>query len=66
MRDGSTSTARQLMPAIVAASGCAPPIPPSPAVRTQKGPSRWVRFATARRAATNVSYVPCRMPCVPM
>ena len=33
MRAGSTSTQRIAAPAIVAASGCAPPMPPSPAVR---------------------------------
>ena len=33
MRAGSTSTQRMAAPASVAASGWAPPIPPSPAVR---------------------------------
>ena len=33
IRDGSTSTQSIAAPAMVAASGCAPPIPPSPAVR---------------------------------
>ncbi len=35
MRLGWHSTARQDAPAIVAASGCAPPMPPRPAVRIQ-------------------------------
>ena len=58
MRDGSTSTARQERPAIVAASGCAPPMPPRPAVSTQNSPAvslRAVRAAYCLRAATNVS-----------
>ena len=36
MRDSSHSTASIEKPAIVAASGCAPPMPPSPAVRIQR------------------------------
>jgi hypothetical protein len=56
----------RLMPAIVAARGCAPPIPPRPAVRTSG--RRFARSARscALRAATKVSNVPCTMPCVPM
>ena len=42
----------------------APPIPPSPPERM----SRPVRLPPkcVRPAAANVSYVPCRIPCVPM
>ena len=36
MRDSSHSTASIEKPAIVAASGCAPPMPPRPAVRIQR------------------------------
>ena len=36
MRDGSHSTASIEAPAMVAASGCAPPMPPRPPVRTQR------------------------------
>ena len=36
MRDSSTSTPRIAAPCIVAASGCAPPMPPSPAVSTKR------------------------------
>jgi hypothetical protein len=36
MRVSSHSTARQQAPAMTAASGCAPPMPPSPAVRIQR------------------------------
>jgi hypothetical protein len=36
MRDGWHSIASIDAPAIVAASGCAPPMPPSPACRTQR------------------------------
>ena len=34
MRCGSTSTQSATPPAMVTASGCAPPMPPRPAVRT--------------------------------
>ena len=36
IRCSSTSTPRNAAPFIVAASGCAPPIPPSPAVTTSR------------------------------
>ncbi|CAM3328184.1 hypothetical protein BUGL105410_29970 [Burkholderia gladioli] len=36
MRDSSHSTAIIEKPAMVAASGCAPPIPPRPPVRIQR------------------------------
>ena len=51
-------------PFIVTASGCAPPMPPHPPVRVSvpASDSRPSDVATA----ANVSYVPCRMPCVPM
>ena len=52
-------------PFIVAASGCAPPMPPSPPVSDEPA-ARACRRSAARAAAANVSYVPCRMPCVPM
>ena len=51
-------------PFMVTASGCAPPIPPRPAVRVMVPASEPPnRFAAT---AAKVSYVPCRMPCVPM
>ena len=63
-RAGSTSTIRQAPPFMVTASGCAPPMPPQPPVSV----SVPARLPPNRLAATaaNVSYVPCRMPCVPM
>ncbi len=66
MRVGSISTPRQASPAMVAASGWAPPMPPRPAVSAQRAPSRPVRASCALRAATKVSKVPCTMPCDPM
>jgi hypothetical protein len=63
-RSKSTSAIRHVPPAIVIASGWAPPIPPHPAVthsRPERSPpNRW------RPHSANVSYVPCKMPCVPM
>ena len=49
---------------MVTASGCAPPIPPQPAVSVSVPAS----VPPKRLAATaaNVSYVPWRMPWVPM
>jgi hypothetical protein len=51
-------------PFIVTASGCAPPIPPSPPVSVtvpcSVSPNRWCAHSAS------VSYVPCRIPCVPM
>jgi hypothetical protein len=64
MRDSSTSNASMTAPCIVAASGCAPPIPPSPAVTTSRPDS--VPPKCRRATAPNVSYVPCTMPCDPM
>lgn len=49
---------------IVTASGWAPPIPPSPAVSVIVPASVPPNFFAA--TAANVSYVPWRMPCVPM
>ncbi len=63
-RARSTSTATHTPPAILTASGCAPPIPPRPAVRTICPASD--PPAVRAPAAANVSNVPCRMPCVPM
>jgi hypothetical protein len=64
MRCRSTSTQSAQPSFIVTASGCAPPIPPSPAVTTSlprsEPPNR------CRASAANVSYVPCRIPWVPM
>ncbi len=64
MRDGWHSIASIDAPAIVAASGCAPPMPPRPAVRIHLSascpPKCW------RPASANVSYVPCTMPWLPM
>ena len=49
---------------IVTASGCAPPIPPSPAVRVMVPASVPEKRRSA--IAANVSNVPCRIPWVPM
>jgi len=60
----STSTQSKHAPFIVAASGCAPPIPPSPAERINfpsKLPWKWMSPADAK-----VSYVPCKIPWEPM
>ena len=51
-------------PFIVTASGCAPPIPPRPAVKVAvpfSEPSKCCRAASAK-----VSYVPWMIPCVAM
>ena len=48
----------------VTASGWAPPIPPSPAVTTSRPASEPPK--RLRAIAANVSYVPWRIPCVPM
>ena len=51
-------------PFIVTANGWAPPIPPAPAVIVSV-PGQ--RAAEALRAiSAKHSYVPCRIPCVPM
>ena len=64
IRVGSTSTQSATPSFIVTASGCAPPMPPSPAVSeivpASVPPKRFAAIAE------NVSYVPCRIPCVPM
>ena len=52
-------------PAIVAASGWAPPMPPRPAVSTVR-PLRSGEPKCFSPAAANVWNVPCRIPCVPM
>ncbi len=52
-------------PHIAAASGCAPPIPPRPALTTRR-PARSSDPKCCLPAAANVSYVPCRIPWVPM
>ena len=49
MRDGSTSTQRIAAPAIVAASGCAPPMPPRPAVRIVRPGERRLAKVLLRR-----------------
>ena len=63
-RCSSTSIAMQTPSFIVTDSGWAPPIPPRPAVSTTRPrsepPKCW------RASSANVSYVPWRMPCVPM
>ena len=64
MRVSSTSMPRIAAPFIVAASGCAPPMPPSPAVSTKRPASDPPKCV--RATAPNVSYVPCRIPCEPM
>ena len=61
---GSTSTQSTTPSFIVTANGCAPPMPPRPAVRVivpaSDPPNRFAAIAA------NVSNVPCRIPCVPM
>ena len=49
---------------MVTASGCAPPMPPSPAVSVIVPASVPPNRLSA--TAANVSNVPCRMPWVPM
>ncbi len=64
MRWASTSMHSATPSFIVTASGCAPPIPPSPAVSVIVP----ARVPPKRRRAISAkhSYVPCRMPWVPM
>ena len=64
MRAGSHSTQIATPSFMVTASGCAPPIPPSPAVRVMV-PARVPENRLSATAA-KVSNVPCRMPWVPM
>src|SRR4029079_10913112 len=64
MRDGSTSTHSATPPHMVIESGCAPPMPPSPPVSTMRPSSD--ELNSLRAHAAKVSYVPCRIPCVPM
>ena len=64
IRVWSTSTQIATPSFMVTASGCAPPIPPSPAVRVIV-PAR-VPPKRLSATAANVSNVPCRIPCVPM
>ena len=61
IRVGSTSMQRVAAPAIVAASGCAPPIPPRPAVRIVR-PERSADPKCFSPAAAKVWYVPWRIP----
>jgi len=58
------SMIRQTPSFMVTASGCAPPMPPQPAVSVSV-PAR-VPLKRLAATAANVSYVPWRMPCVPM
>ncbi len=64
MARGSQSMQTATPPFMVTASGCAPPMPPRPAVRVTVP----ARLPPKRLAATaaKVSYVPWRMPWVPM
>ena len=64
IRDGSTSTQIATPSFIVTASGCAPPIPPSPPVSVTVPASVPPKCCAAHSA--NVSNVPWRIPCVPM
>ena len=61
MRSESTSATSAVAPFIVAASGCAPPMPPRPAVTTSR-PSRWSCPNSLRAAAAKVSNVPWTIP----
>jgi hypothetical protein len=63
-RVSSTSTTITAPSFIVTANGCAPPMPPAPPVSVNVPAS--VPPNRLRATAPNVSYVPCRMPCVPM
>ena len=64
IRAGSTSTTSATPSFMVTASGWAPPMPPSPAVSVRR--PRRVPPKCRRARAASVSYVPCRIPCVPM
>ncbi len=64
MRDSSHSTQIATPSFMVTARGCAPPMPPSPAVRVIVPASVPPNFLSA--TAAKVSKVPCRMPWVPM
>ncbi len=71
MRAGSHSTQIATPSFIVTASGCAPPMPPSPAVSVivpaRLPPAPVIEPVESFSAtAANVSKVPCRMPWVPM
>ena len=69
MRCGSTSTTRAAAPFIVAASGCAPPMPPRPAVTTRRPasvPPKWRRADGGERlvgALQNALACRCRSSC---
>ena len=52
-------------PAMETARGCAPPIPPKPAVKVSL-PAKEYTSQCFLAAATNVSYVPCKIPWVPI
>ena len=64
MRDLSTSITKQTPPFIVTARGCAPPIPPQPPVSVSVPWS--VPLKRFWATAAKVSYVPCKIPCVPI
>ncbi len=64
MRDSSHSMQIATPSFMVTASGCAPPMPPSPAVSVMVPASVPPNFLSA--TAANVSNVPWRMPWVPM
>ena len=64
MRAGSTSTHSATPPFSVTASGCAPPMPPRPAVSVVV--PRSVPSKRSSASAANVWKVPCTIPCVPM
>ncbi len=64
IRAGSHSMQIATPSFMVTASGCAPPMPPSPAVSVIV-PAR-VPPKDLSATAAKVSNVPCRMPCVPM
>jgi hypothetical protein len=64
MCSGSTSMQRATPSFMVIASGWAPPMPPRPAVRHTLPLRVPPKLCSAR--AAKVSYVPCKMPWVPM
>ena len=55
---------RKAAPVMVAASGCAPPIPPIPPLTIEL--AREISAKCFSPAAENVSKVPCTMPWEPM
>ena len=64
IRLSSTSTVILTPSFIVTANGCAPPMPPNPAVSVSVPFNDPLNSLLAISAS--VSYVPCKIPCVPI